>query len=97
MASAALMGLTTSGAPREVFRYTSEDGGQEHHMSMEMPMGMPQVKGGWAYTSPEGEEKILEYTADTNGFLPVADYLPEPIELLGENQVVRASDADDFT
>lgn len=34
------------------------------------------AKGGFSYTSPEGEQISLQYTADENGFHPVGSHIP---------------------
>lgn len=36
------------------------------------------AKGSFAFTSPEGEQVSLEYTADENGFHPRGSHLPTP-------------------
>lgn len=36
------------------------------------------AQGGFSYTSPEGQNIQLQYTADENGFNPVGSHLPTP-------------------
>lgn len=93
--ASALIGLS-SGAPAEVFRYTSENGDQEHHMSMELQSGMPDMKGGWSFTDPEGQVRQLTYSAGIEGFVPKADYLPEPVEPLEGNKIAQVKSNQDF-
>ncbi|XP_044743077.1 endocuticle structural glycoprotein SgAbd-8 [Chrysoperla carnea] len=41
--------------------------------------GHAQVQhGSYSYTAPNGEEIVVEYTADENGFRPIGQHLPTP-------------------
>ncbi|CAG9823659.1 unnamed protein product [Phaedon cochleariae] len=46
------------------------------------------VLGSFLYTSPEGKEVSLKYTADENGFHPQGDHLPTPPPI--PPQILRA-------
>ncbi|KAJ8954426.1 hypothetical protein NQ318_011102 [Aromia moschata] len=48
------------------------------------------VQGSFLYTSPEGKEIHLTYTADENGFHPQGDHLPTPPPI--PPQIQRALD-----
>ncbi|CAG9831604.1 unnamed protein product [Diabrotica balteata] len=52
------------------------------------------AQGGFSYTSPEGEQITLEYTADENGFIPKGSHVPEiPEAILKSIELNKAAEA----
>ncbi|XP_028134962.2 GATA zinc finger domain-containing protein 14-like [Diabrotica virgifera virgifera] len=52
------------------------------------------AQGGFSYTSPEGEQITLEYTADENGFVPKGSHVPEiPEAILKSIELNKAAEA----
>ncbi|KAG5898893.1 hypothetical protein JTB14_000141 [Gonioctena quinquepunctata] len=52
------------------------------------------VKGGYSYTSPEGEQIIVEYTADEDGFKPTGSHVPQiPEAILKSIEINKAAEA----
>ena len=77
--------------------YTSEVGDQEQHMYMQLDPNLnPIMTGGWKFSHPDGERRELTYTADTNGFVPKADYLPKQVEPLVANDLATVKAKKDF-
>ncbi|XP_013118815.1 pupal cuticle protein Edg-78E-like [Stomoxys calcitrans] len=44
----------------------------------ESGVGSSYASGSYSYTSPEGQNVALSYTADENGYQPRGDHLPTP-------------------
>lgn len=66
-------------------------------MSMQLDASQtPSMAGGWRFSAPDGDERELSYTADKNGFVPVADYLPKPVQPLVENNLAQVKANQDF-
>ncbi|CAG9864332.1 unnamed protein product [Phyllotreta striolata] len=51
----------------------------------------PSAQGRYSYTSPEGEEITVEYTADANGFLPKGTHLPNMEAILKSIELNKAA------
>ncbi|XP_056629912.1 uncharacterized protein LOC130440670 [Diorhabda sublineata] len=52
------------------------------------------AQGSFSYTSPEGEQITIEYTADANGFVPKGSYVPEIPEAIAKSiELNKAAEA----
>lgn len=60
------------------FAYETENGIQAQEQGALKSEDAIAAQGGFSYTSPEGQQIRIQYTADENGFQPQGDHLPTP-------------------
>ncbi|XP_063218553.1 flexible cuticle protein 12-like [Bacillus rossius redtenbacheri] len=81
------------------FGYESEDGTKHEQAGSQRALGpKPEdagtvIEGAYSYTGDDGKRYELRFTADENGFQPVADFLP-PLPEHAARQIAAAQAED---
>ena len=69
---------TNNGEQGYNWAYESGDGTQAQESGFLKDADSPSAQGGFSFTSPEGINFQIQYTADENGFLPQGNHIPTP-------------------
>lgn len=50
-------------------------------------VNVPAQEGSYAFYAPNGQLYKVSFTADENGFVPIAEHLPQPVQAIPVNLV----------